>query len=592
MQLISNIQMNIMTLSMTGQNWTSLLNTTLSEADSLSQGATSSALQELLRNISSLANVMVEDVQLSLGVNDLSVSLDNLDPLISVVQSEVDTVMAEIVRRLSSNAVSVNTAALKAQVDQMVLGDIVNDASSIVERSLAFYKSLFLLDTSTQQGSNSYASLRIMYDYGWSISIVFCVFAGLSLMAMVLILVMGTFAYKPLPELRTTLAEFTRLALRIFTAYLFLFGFMFCIFTALYFCVGANFTKTCEAVSGPDYSGLDETLSNPQWRQDNLVGKFTGQTNQNLMRLLFSSNATSSSILSQCYAGGTAWQVFELADLWSSSGVIANLRTVTDRFDTIVMSYDTASVETSLSGISSEVASLSNAVDLLQGVPIAPALNISNLQTSTALLSTSRGILTTAQDMLNAVNGTEELSNLSKNIAMLLSLLSTLEVTQNELNTLTATYSQSVVNLQSVLNMLRIDASNFSTDINSGATTSSSVALGVARCRVASAANRTAITEQLVYYNTSSCYPLWEAYSEVYTAACGDFLGPINGLWFSMGWFMLGVIPSIVLFLGLSGHYKKLDLPRRRATTAVKPIVYRWANVTKESACVFCMTLW
>jgi hypothetical protein len=130
------------------------------------------------------------------------------------VQSEVDTVMAEIVRRLSSNAVSVNTAALKAQVDQMVLGDIVNDASSIVERSLAFYKSLFLLDTSTQQGSNSYASLRIMYDYGWSISIVFCVFAGLSLMAMVLILVMGTFAYKPLPELRTTLAEFTRLALR------------------------------------------------------------------------------------------------------------------------------------------------------------------------------------------------------------------------------------------------------------------------------------------------------------------------------------------------------------------------------------------
>ena len=69
------------------------------------------------------------------------------------------------------------------------------------------------------------------------------------------------------------------------------------------------------------------------------------------------------------------------------------------------MSYDTASVETSLSGISSEVASLSNAVDLLQGVPIAPALNISNLQTSTALLSTSRGILTTAQDMLNAVNG-------------------------------------------------------------------------------------------------------------------------------------------------------------------------------------------
>ena len=36
-----------------------------------------------------------------------------------------------------------------------------------------------------------------------------------------------------------------------------------------------------------------------------------------------------------------------------------------------------------------------------------------------------------------------------------------------------------------------------------------------------------AVVEDLVYYNTSSCYPLWEAYSTTYTASCVNLLGSL-----------------------------------------------------------------
>ena len=36
-----------------------------------------------------------------------------------------------------------------------------------------------------------------------------------------------------------------------------------------------------------------------------------------------------------------------------------------------------------------------------------------------------------------------------------------------------------------------------------------------------------AAVEDLVRYNTSSCYPLWEAYATTYTATCVNLLGSL-----------------------------------------------------------------
>ena len=52
-------------------------------------------------------------------------------------------------------------------------------------------------------------------------------------------------------------------------------------------------------------------------------------------------------------------------------------------------------------------------------------------------------------------------------------------------------------------------------------------AMEAVMCKVGQVRNYSTAVEDLVYYNTSSCYPLWEAYATAYTATCVNLLGSL-----------------------------------------------------------------
>ncbi|XP_064594649.1 prominin-1-A-like isoform X2 [Liolophura sinensis] len=72
------------------------------------------------------------------------------------------------------------------------------------------------------------------------------------------------------------------------------------------------------------------------------------------------------------------------------------------------------------------------------------------------------------------------------------------------------------------------------------------------------------------------CRPVYDAIYSVSDVACKDVLNPVNGFWFSLGWVLFFIIPSIILAVKLAGLYRKEDeyVPGTRILDDLHPETY------------------
>ncbi|KAK2141994.1 hypothetical protein LSH36_1007g00000 [Paralvinella palmiformis] len=57
----------------------------------------------------------------------------------------------------------------------------------------------------------------------------------------------------------------------------------------------------------------------------------------------------------------------------------------------------------------------------------------------------------------------------------------------------------------------------------------------------------------------AGCLPLWKIYDRFTTITCRCLVDSLNGIWFSIGWSLLLLIPAVVTAVKLSRHYRRMD---------------------------------
>ncbi|KAK2143084.1 hypothetical protein LSH36_879g00025 [Paralvinella palmiformis] len=57
----------------------------------------------------------------------------------------------------------------------------------------------------------------------------------------------------------------------------------------------------------------------------------------------------------------------------------------------------------------------------------------------------------------------------------------------------------------------------------------------------------------------ASCLPLWKIYDRHTTITCRCLVDSFNGIWFSIGWCMLLLIPAVVAAVKLSRYCRYMD---------------------------------
>ncbi|XP_077992045.1 prominin-1-A-like [Glandiceps talaboti] len=68
-----------------------------------------------------------------------------------------------------------------------------------------------------------------------------------------------------------------------------------------------------------------------------------------------------------------------------------------------------------------------------------------------------------------------------------------------------------------------------------------------------------AYVHRVVYQDLGTCLPVWNLFESMHIAICFYVIDSFNCFWFSLGWSLFFFIPSIILAVKLSKHYRRME---------------------------------
>lgn len=549
---------SFVTLDQEVVNTSALLNTLNATLTSLEsnenkvQGDLTSVKQQIeatLSNCSNCASGKPELDKLTVGISINSPTLNELQTALNeVIKADLNAKLKEVEAQFKSIPQTVtNDTEEIVQSSKTQLEEIKSQISKVVsELPLSSLNDIKTQLDQVQQDIDLYTPEVTRAEYiRWCVCITICSVVLLVVVCNVLGLVLGPFGLKPnvKPTNRSCVSNCGGTFFMMGAGFSFLFCWLFMIVVGLLFLVGGNaYTLLCKTWRNGE---LLKFLDTPD-----LIPGFD-------LSATFGDNVTISGIYSDCEMNQPAWSVLQLNRLINLDDLL-NVSKYTDeikkKFEetTIELSpitFLTAEVKSQLESFSSKA----NSIDFT--TPVQQINNISkiNLNTTADKLDELARINNGAiqQELINEAQSLRQIQ--AEIETTVFPQLTVINSTLNELKTTVGTVNATV---GEVLHNVGVAQDFFNKNATQIVKTQSGEFLD---CQLgfftafAEWANMT-ITQEM-----GRCGPVAAAVNSAEIIVCYNAVEPFNAFWFSLGWCMIFLIPSIILSIKLAKYFRRMN---------------------------------